>query len=131
MQFAGKATASLLTFFFLGGIFLCVGMVSSMQHDMSMGTSCSTTSVEGGCSAPIDHLSYWSNILSVIPSDFAALILALAACACVWIVCRGIWNPLKHLCSPHYSLPPPRTFFLPRHALQEAFSNGILHSKRY
>ena len=102
-----------------------------MQHDMSVGVPCHSASADGGCSETTDHLSYWSTILSVIPSDFAALILALvAACACVWLVCRGIWNPAQLAVVLQLANSPPATY-LPRHSLQEAFSNGILHPKLY
>lgn len=132
MEVVKKTIGILLTTFFLGGIFLCVGIASSMHHDMSVGTPCPMTTANDGCSAPTDHISYWANILLAIPSDFAALVLALvAACACVWIVCRGIWDSPKLFSSFQYPIPPPLTFFLPRHTLQEAFSNGILHPKLY
>jgi len=123
--------ATVLTLFFIGGIFLCVGSVSVMNHSMSAGMPCPIASDHDGCSTPSDHLSYWSNILSVIPADFAALVLALAAaCACTWLASRGIWNPVKQLSLLQQATSPP-LILVPRHALQEAFSNGILHPKLY
>lgn len=127
MNWVAKAVSLLLASFFIGGIFICVGMVSSMDHSMPCPMSATATD----CKAPTDHISYWSNILSVIPSDFAALALALvAACACVWLVSRGLWNPLKLLQTVAKATSPP-PIYIPRHALQEAFSNGILHPKLY
>lgn len=131
MNWAAKGISILLATFFLGGIFLCVGIPTLMNHSMSMEAPCPMTTGNHGCTTPSDHISYWSNILSVIPSDFAALVLALvAACACVWLVCRGILNPFKILRVLEHATSPPFQY-IPRHSLQEAFSNGILHPKLY
>ncbi len=131
MRVTPKSLALILILFFIGGIFLCIGISSSSQHSMAMGSSCPSSNSAEGCQTPLDHLSYWSSIFSAIPLDFSSLITALVfACACLWLVCRGIWNPHTLFASWEQVLSPP-PLFIPRNSLQEAFSNGIIHPKLY
>jgi hypothetical protein len=132
MSLVQKSLAILLATFFLGGFFLCMGMTSSSHYTMADSHQlCPIMGGTGPCQNSMDHLSYWQTIFSVIPSEFfSALIALLTACACLWLVCRGIWKPHRHVLVPEWS-PPIRTYLLPRSYLQEAFSNGILHSKAF
>jgi hypothetical protein len=131
MNWVTKGLAILLTIFFSVGLLLCVGVINGMQHSMPMSEHCQMTGNAQGCNSSADHFSYWNHILSVIPTDFVALLLAVtAACACVWLVSRSIWNQFVTLVLFIRATSPPK-LYVPRHSLQEAFSNGILHPKRY
>lgn len=122
-----KSLSILLATFFVAGVFLCMGAVSSTDHSMP----CPINATTADCSTASEHISYWISILSVVPSDFVALLLiAAAVCVCAWVLFRSIWNSHALLFVAEQShAPPPR--FIARHTLAEAFSNGILHPKLY
>jgi hypothetical protein len=85
--------------------------------------------MDGNCKAPVDHLSFWNHIFSVLPSGFTTLVLLFIAITSInfWFVCHGIGELNKYLLlEPLYT---PRPSLLPRNYLQEAFSNGILNPK--
>jgi hypothetical protein len=130
-SWVSKVMAGLLALFFLGGMYGCVGMFSSVHSTMDRGTHCPMMGVNGVCQTPIDHLSYWNNFLNVTPLGLPLLVLVLALVSAYLWMCRNhIGKFVIHLLAPHK--PPLRSFHhLARHALQDAFSNGILNPKLY
>jgi hypothetical protein len=132
MYLARKSIAVILASFLLGGIFLCIGMTSTAHAGTeSSDMHCSGNATDNNCTSAFDHASYWSHILSVIPSNFIATVVALLiACVCLWRVRRTDWDLLSKKVLYLSSSTPSRSL-LPRHSLQDAFSNGILHSKLY
>lgn len=132
MYWVGKTLAAVLISFFLGGIFLCIGMSATAHAGMQPSDMrCMHAPNDTGCSPSFDHASYWGHFLSALPSDLLGVIAAfLTACASLWLVRRIGWDVMPERYPGFLSDPPPLSL-LPRHSLQEAFSNGILNPKLY
>lgn len=132
MNAVRKIASVLLAVFFLGGISLCMGMSSTAHAGMlPSDMHCSGSSMDADCASTFNHVSYWNHILSFIPSDLlAAFEVLLMACACLWLVRRIGWDVLAKSIRFVSATSPPAAL-VPRHSLQEAFANGILHPKLY
>lgn len=79
--------------------------------------------------SPFEHISAWQNMFTTTaPNGIAALLLLLAFVAVAWFETNfgiRLYQEIRGLL--RYC---DRTYYLPtRHFLQEAFSNGIIHSK--
>ncbi len=117
-------------------VLLFLGLIGVTYSPMSPGPSghMSGCPFMGGPAlchmSPLDHAYGLQNMLTAVPFSgvfafFVLLLLALTIVAAAPIV----WNSISILLEPLLK-PPVRAYrFIPRHTLQEAFSNGILHSK--
>lgn len=127
-----KLLAAVLISFFLGGMFLCIGMSATAHVGMQASDMhCMGGSSDTDCSPSFDHTSYWNHILSVIPSDLLSVIAGLLIVCAYLVFARRIdWTALARMLYGLSSGSPSR-LLLPRSSLQDAFSNGILHPKLY
>lgn len=127
-----KSLAIFLVFFFGIGIFVCANLaVSSKTHDLEVVSQVCPPSGSGApCSNLIEHMVFWQSVLTAIPSDLSILVISFLLLALLPRL-RRVYILAKN---SGYTIPPLRrtnhSFFC-RHVLQEAFSNGILHSKAF
>lgn len=127
-----KLVAGLLVLFLGVGIFVCANLaISSQTHDLeAVSQICPPSGSGDSCSNLTEHLVFWQTVLTAIPSTFNILIISLLLLA---LLPRPKRLPIFAE-NPRYKAPSIcRTghSFFPKHALQEAFSDGILHSKAF
>ena len=81
---------------------------------------------------PLDHIFTVQTMLVTIPAIGTLFFLISLLCGLIaFPVLRRIWQ-LADLAYLSSSSPPPiLSRYVPRHALQEAFASGIIHSKAF
>lgn len=130
MYAARRPLAVVLALFFAIGIFMCVVSVSDANHSMeAMGTTaCSDTVTVPGCEVAPNHLVSWQSSFAAILLELLSF-LFLAALAQTLLRCIP-WH-LSRLDDGEFRNGLQRKYksILPRHTLQQAFANGIVHSK--
>lgn len=127
-----KPLAAALALFFAVGIFMCVVSVFGINHSMeTMGaTTCSYMLTVPGCEVAIDHLISWQ-------ASFAAILLELLSFLFLVAVVQTLLRYLPRYLSTWGEGPPGGNSqqkyrrILPRHTLQQAFANGIIHSRAH
>lgn len=128
-----KFLAFILVIFFTLGFIACTSLVlASPTHDLeSVSSVCPPSSPDGPCSNLQEHLSFWQTVLNATPSYFGFLLSILLLALFI----PRIRSLVFHLYKEHFlkqKIPFRQMEFGSfRHVLQEAFSNGILHSKAY
>jgi len=128
-----RVLAVILGLFFTVGFFVCTNIIASpTTHDLETVSSiCPPSSSHGPCSNLEEHLSFWQALLNVTPTYFnfllGALLLALLIPRAKTLLfhTHATLSQKKQIPLKNQGL----VFF--RHSLQEAFSNGILHSKAF
>lgn len=125
-----RVLALLLVAVFSCGVFTYATNMIEAHHTMSDGVShhvCPTLGTTPACISVLEHLAHWQNTLIGIFDESLLLVTFLSVVAlCVsFFQCFRLVSPLLrwHL-TPGHSL-------LMRHTLQEAFANGVLHSKAF
>ncbi len=132
MYAARRPLAVVLALFFAVGIFMCVVSVFGTNHSMeTMGaTACSHMVTVPGCDVALDHLASWQ-------ASFAAVLLELLSflflAALAQTLLRCVPRCLSRLDNGEFRNGLQRKFksILPRHTLQQAFANGIVHSRAH
>lgn len=123
--------SSIAAFFFVGPFGLShLAMGTSANGNMS---GCPFMGIPALCHMnPLEHAFALQNMFATIPfagifAFFISLLLTLVGIPLL----RNFWRSIS--ASPRsISAPPPIAYaYIPRHTLQEAFSNGILHSKAF
>lgn len=123
--------AGVASFFLVGAFgFAQVGMGMDSTGDMS---GCPLMGIPALCHmSPLEHAFMLQNVFTAVPSTgmFAFLISILLALSIVFLtpLLRGVDISLF---KPPLHLLTRKRGTIPRHSLQEAFSNGILHSKAF
>ena len=119
-------------------IFLFAGTVATAHPRTMMGTDghmlgCPFMGVPALCAMDqLEHAFTLQAMLTAIPlSDFFAFLVSILVALSLAFLASSLWNRTLALFEPLLR-PPSRTRrALPRHALQGAFANGILHSKAF
>jgi len=103
----------------------------TMRGQMADHVLCPFMGTTPACMGVLQHLAHWQTTFAAVLVDLIPfLTLLLTASALLWYVRKRPWEPFsipRH--SLQYQLNP--SGILSRHTLQEAFSNGIIHSKAY
>ncbi len=83
--------------------------------------------------SPLDHAFTLQNMLATIPFSgvFASFVLFLLALAMVALITPTLWSSIGNFIEPLLEPPARAHRYIPRHTLQEAFSNGVLHSRAF
>ncbi len=135
MTLIQRSLAVLLTGFFVFGVLSYMGSMAESPHTMMNGETHSVCPLMGGtspaCVSVLEHIAHWQSSFAAVFVELLPLALLLAV---IYIGVRFLypdrWRIAKFLLTPHphfsYSYA-----LLPRHHLQDAFSNGILHSKAF
>lgn len=132
MNLTVKAFSLVLAGFFVFGLFAYNSTIVESHHVMGNGAShhvCPLMGTTPGCVSALEHLAHWQSSFTASFVLTVFLVLCAALCLC-------LWSLLSHLLTfstkrVAYVRPPPLFFLLPRHALAEAFSNGIIHPKLF
>lgn len=134
MPFAKRSLATLLAVFFALGIFAYSGSMVESSHTMGDGTVHHVCPLMGNtlaCVSIFEHISHWqSSFVAVLTEMLPLVVLLSIACTCLWLLHHHIWE-LKRVFSAPWVPPDLLRSLLPRHVLQEAFSNGLIHPKTY
>lgn len=108
-------------------------MVQS-HHTMGDGTShhvCPLMGTTPGCVNIMEHLSHWQSSFVAVLSDIVPLLVLLfIACVGLSFLQRFKWSLFGSLVQPLF-IPVRERTLLPRSLLQQAFSDGLIHSKAY
>lgn len=80
---------------------------------------------------PLEHIAAWQSMFTAIPVEkvfILSLLLLFALLLARSLIKKITWDVeiLRNFAPPLWQTRNP---FIPRYALQEAFSNGIIHSK--
>ncbi len=127
-----RLLAILLVAFFALGIFSFTDSMVESHHTMGDGTEhhvCPLMGTTPACVSIVEHLAHWQSSFVAVLEDVLPLIVLLSiAYACLWL----LYRPLEELGRfvPTSPLNVLR-LLLPRHALQEAFSSGLIHPKLF
>ncbi len=79
--------------------------------------------------SPFEHIAAWQNMFTATANESALATLLLLLFAAIVFV-RSLYRSFSPEIRALSFYRPPK-FFLFRHSLQEAFSNGVLNSKAY
>lgn len=131
VNIASRTLAVILVGFLACGLFAYTGSFVEAHHTMGDGTShhvCSLSGTTADCVSILEHLSHWqaSFTATFVPATF--LVLCVALCLCLVRIVKHAWAIALTVSRFARSLPY-RYIYLPRHALAEAFSNGLIHPK--
>jgi|GEM_PF-3710583 len=132
MTVAKRMLALMLGAFFVFGLFGFGNSMLQSHHVMGNGAEhhvCPLLGTTPDCVSILDHLSHWQNSFAATFSELVLLILLLGlSCACLWLSHRRLWELFEfiHDVSPVFLYVHS---LLPRHSLQQAYSDGILNSK--
>lgn len=134
MAFVQRSVAILLAVFFALGIFAYSSSMVESHHTMGDGTAhhvCPLMGNTPACVSIFEHISHWQSSFVAVLTDMLPLVVLLSiVCVCLWLLHYHIWE-LKRVFSTPWVPPDLLRSLLPRHALQEAFSNGLIHPKTY
>lgn len=135
MTFARRTLAFALAGFFVFGILAYTGSMTGSMHAMPDGATHSVCPLMGGtspaCVNVLQHIAHWQSSFAAVLIELAPLVLLLAAlCIGVRFLFIDRWRVEKFLFTNPLQLSYSQAI-LPRHYLQDAFSNGILNSKAY
>ncbi|MDE2173572.1 MAG: hypothetical protein KGJ31_03280 [Patescibacteria group bacterium] len=82
--------------------------------------------------SPLDHAFILQSMLTVVPfSGIFAFLVALLVSLSITTLVPLLWSVRLDFLEPQLRPPTRRDGFVSRHSLQEAFSNGILHSRAF
>ena len=123
--------ASVAAFLFVGAFGIAqTGMTMSTDGPM---TGCPFMGIPALCHmSPLEHALTLQNMLVAIP--FAGILLLLISLLSSFVEIpffRGVWQIMSAFLWPLHAPPLRIAVRVSRHALQDAFSNGIIHSKAY
>lgn len=132
-----KPVAAILTAFIIVASLGCTVLaMDTAMGAMSSAPASGCVSMGGNpavCQDVANHLSYWQQMLSTaIPPNALSLVLfVIGFLSLTLLCCRPQPGDLSSPKDPTLIGLLHTSLVLPRSALQEAFSNGILHSKAY
>jgi hypothetical protein len=103
----------------------------TMRGEMADHILCPEMGMTSACTGVLQHLAHWqSTFLAVLTEGMPLLLLLAAAVLSFWLARRYVWE-VVFLLSRDQRTQLIDYNVLPRSVLQEAFSNGIIHSKAY
>lgn len=135
MTLIQRSLALLLAGFFVFGILSYASSMAESSHTMANGATHSVCPLMGGtssaCVSVFEHIAHWQSSFAAVLIELLPLALLLASISLgVRFLYRDTWRVATFL----FTTPPQFLYshiLLPRHYLQDAFSNGILHSKAH
>ncbi|MHB1163225.1 MAG: hypothetical protein ACYCZZ_01725 [Minisyncoccota bacterium] len=119
-------------------VFLFVGAFGVAETAMTMGSDghmagCPLMGIPALCHmSPLEHASALQNMFAAIP--FAGVLLFLVSLLLTLVgipLFRSTWQIVRAFFWPIHAPPLRTSTYISQHSLQDAFSNGILHSKAY
>ena len=128
-----KVLAVILSLFFTIGLLICTNLAAvSPTHDLeSVSSVCPPSSPDGPCSSLQEHLSFWQTLLNATPT-YLTLLLSILLLSLLVPRISGLFLNLFRVPFVTQKIPKRQwQLTFPKHALQEAFSDGILHPKTY
>lgn len=132
MSVAKFALLASLVSFLVAGTFGMANAGMSMSTDGHM-SGCPLMGVPALCHmSPLEHAFTLQNMLTAIPfSGIFTLLISILLAFSIAFLAPLVWLNLAVLFEPIVRPPSSRDRLISRHALQEAFSNGILNSKAF
>ncbi len=133
MAFGQKLIAYVLIPFLLFGVLLCAALsmpmhMEGMTAPHQMPSLCPMTGNTVPCQNALDHLTHWQNLFTAIPAFVSFIIVLIVVLTILpWLSQKSLILKQRLRLAPLYI----RQALLPPTPLQQAFSNGILHSKAF